>query len=377
MRHVHGRLLGCASLLLSVLALSACGEEEAKQAAPPPVPPAVAFAAVNKQPVTPESSYTGRIVATDKVEVIARIEGFLEKRDFVEGTEVKKGDVLFEIERTNYEAELLSAKGSLSRAQAAAKLADLEVNRQATLVKSQATAQVRLDQATASQGDAQGSVEQAQAAVTQADLNLGYTTIVAPIDGRVSQAALDPGALVTPQSGVLATIVAVDPMYATFPVSTRELLDIRKSMAAKGTNAANAVVHLTLADGTDYSHPGAIDFVDVTADQGTDTIVVRAKFPNPDRLLVDGQIAKVTVEAAKPEEVLVVPQAALLFDQQGTYVLALKEDDTVEARHIEIGPASGTWVAVTKGLAEGDRVIVDGVQKARPGLKVTATEAKS
>ena len=377
MGHVReGRWPGL-SVLLAVLTLTACGEEEAKPAAAAPPPPAVTFAAVAKQPITPGASFTGRIVATDKVEILPRIEGFLEKRDFVEGAEVKKGDVLFEIERTNYEAAVQSAQGSLARAQAAAKQADLEVNRQTTLVRSQATAQARLDQAVASQGDAQGSVLQAEAAVTQADLNLGYTTIVAPIAGRISQATIDPGALVTPQSGVLATIVAVDPMYATFPVSTRELLEIRKRMAETGNNAANAVVSLTLADGTAYGSKGKIDFVDVSADEGTDTVVVRAVFPNPQRLLVDGQIAAVQVDAAKPEELLVVSQASLLFDQQGTYVLALKQDDTVEARHIEIGQASGTWVAVTNGLAEGDRVIVDGVQKARPGQKVTATAAKS
>ncbi|HEX2524745.1 MAG TPA: efflux RND transporter periplasmic adaptor subunit [Geminicoccus sp.] len=365
-------------MLVAMLVLSACGEEESHQAAATAAPPpAVIVAQVGKQPITPQGSYTGRIVATDKVQIVPRIEGFIQKRAFEEGAVVKQGDVLFEIERTNYVAAVQSAQGNLARAQAAAKQADLEVNRQTSLVKSQATAQARLDQAVATQGDAQGAVMQAEAAVTQADLNLSYTTITAPITGRISQATLDVGALVTPQSGMLATIVAVDPMYATFPVSTREILAIRKEMAARGDDASNAVVHLTLADGTDYAHPGKIDFVDVSADQATDTVVVRAEFPNPDNLLVDGQIAKVTVEAAKPDELLVVQQSALLFDQQGTYVLTVKQDDTVEVRHVEIGQTSGTWVAVTKGLDEGDRVIVDGVQKARPGQKVTATEAKS
>jgi membrane fusion protein, multidrug efflux system len=254
-------------------------------------------------------------------------------------------------------------------------LAAIEVSRQTTLVKNQSTAQARLDEATAKKGDADGAVLQAQAALTQANLNLQYTTITAPIAGRISRSAVDPGALITPQSGVLASIVSVDPMYATFPVSTRQLLQIRKEMAKQDIDASNAVVHLTLADGTEYAHPGKIDFVGVTADQGTDTVTIRAVFPNPEHFLVDGQIAKVTVESGTPKEAIVVAQSALLVDQQGPYVLALKQDDTVEIRRVVLGEATGTEISIASGLTEGDRVIVDGVQKVRPGQKVAPTPA--
>jgi membrane fusion protein (multidrug efflux system) len=374
------------AILAGALLLTACGEDEQKAAgaaAASVPPPGVLVAPVAKAPITGSQSFTGRIEATDKVDIVARIEGYLQKRDFVEGAEVKVGDVLFEIEKDSYQAQVESAKGSLQRAQAAAKLADIEVGRQTTLVRNQTTAQARLDEATAKKGDADGAVLQAEAALTQADLNLQYTTITAPIAGRISQAAVDPGALVTPQSGVLATVVSVDPMYATFPVSNRQLLQIRKEMAAKKVDAANAVVRLNLADGTDYAHPGKIDFVGVTASEGTDTVTVRAVFPNPERFLVDGQIAKVTVEAGKPEEALVVAQSSLLVDQQGPYVLTVQQDDTVQINRVKLGAATGASVAIVSGLTEGDRVIVDGVQKARPGQKVTpslapsAAEAKS
>lgn len=368
------------AILAGALLLAACGEEEQKasgSASTPAPPPGVVVASVSKAPITSSQSFTGRIETTDSVEIVPRIEGYLEKRAFEEGSEVKVGDVLFEIEKDTYEAEVESAKGSLQRAQAAAKLADIEVSRQTTLVKSQSAAQARLDEATAKKGDAEGAVLQAQAALTQANLNLQYTTITAPIAGRISRSAVDPGALITPQSGVLASIVSVDPMYATFPVSTRQLLQIRKAMAQQDIDASNAVVHLTLADGTKYEHQGKIDFVGVTADQGTDTVTVRAEFPNPEHFLVDGQIAKVTVESGTPKEALVVAQSALLVDQQGPYVLALKQDDTVEVRRVVLGEAAGTQISITSGLDEGDRVIVDGLQKVRPGQKVTPTPAST
>ncbi|HWL71094.1 MAG TPA: efflux RND transporter periplasmic adaptor subunit [Geminicoccus sp.] len=370
-----GKRLALVCLLGSLL-LTACddGQSTEETAAAPP-PPGVVVAPVGKAPLTEQASFTGRIQATSKVEIIPRIEGFLERRAFTEGAVVAEGDVLFEIERDSYEAAVKSAQGSLQRAEAAAKLADLEVQRQTTLVRSQSAAQARLDEATAKKGDADGSVLQAQAALTQAQLNLGYTTITAPIAGRISQAALDPGALVTPASGALATIVAVDPVYAVFPVSNRQLLQIRKEMEAHKIDASGLVAGLILADGSDYPHPGKIDFVNVTAEQGTDTVTVRAVFPNPEHFLVDGQIAKVTVRSGTPEQVLVVAQGAVLADQQGPYVLTVAADDTAEMRRVQLGASVGASVAVTSGLAEGDQVIVDGVQKVRPGQKVAPTQA--
>jgi membrane fusion protein (multidrug efflux system) len=372
---IGGRCLAPVFLLGSLL-LTACddGQSTEEVAAAPPSP-GVVVSEVAKAPLTEQASFTGRIQATSKVAIIPRIEGFLERRAFTEGAVVAEGDVLFEIERDSYEAAVKSAQGSLQRAEAAAKLADLEVQRQTTLVRNQTAAQARLDEVTAKKGDADGAVLQAQAALAQAELDLGYTTITAPIAGRISQAAIDPGTLVTPASGVLATIVAVDPMYAVFPVSNRQLLQIRKEMAARSIDASGLQAGLTMADGSAYAHTGKIDFVDVTAEQGTDAVIVRAVFPNPEHFLVDGQIAKVTVRAGTPEQVLVVAQGAVLADQQGPYALTVAADDTAEMRRVQLGPSVGATVAVTSGLAEGDRVIVDGVQKVRPGQKVAPTQS--
>ena len=364
------------SLFLMVL-LAGCGEAEDKKAdaGTATAPPAVVVAAVAKAPIDDGSSFTGRVQAAQKVDIVSRVEGFLQKRDFDEGAMVKTGDLLFDVEKDAYQAAVESAKGNLERAKAAATLADIEVGRQQSLVKSQSTAQARLDEASAKKGDADGAVLQAEAALTQAELDLRYTSIDAPIDGRIGRSSVDPGSLLTPKGGVLATIVSVDPIYATFSVSSRQLLEIRKRMMANGQKAANSVVGLTLADGSAYAHSGKIDFVDVSADAGTDTVTIRTVFPNPERFLVDGQLAKVTVRDATPDTALVVPQSAILVDQQGAYVLTVKEDDTVEIRRVELGNASGTSVAIAGGLAEGDRVIVDGVQKVRPGEKVAATSA--
>ena len=375
MRHLERRSRWAPFLFLAMFGLAGCGEDKdqaapADKAAPPP---AVQVAAVTRAPIDNGDSFTGRIQAADKVDIVSRVEGFLEKRDFQEGAVVEVGSVLFEIEKDSYQAAVESAQGSLERAKASAKLADIEVGRQTSLVKSQSTAQARLDEAAAKKGDADGSVLQAEAALTQAELNLRYATIKAPIAGRISQAAVDPGALVTPGGGVLATIVSIDPMDATFPVSNQQLLEIRKRMAEKNVDASGAIVHLTLADGSDYGHPGKIDFVGVTAEQGTDTVTVRAVFPNPERYLVDGQIAKVTVRAATPQTALVVAQNSILVDQQGAYVLGVNDDDTVEIHRVKLGQAAGTDVAIESGLTEGDRIIVGGVQKAKPGQKVTTT----
>ena len=356
-----------------LLVLAACGEEK-KSAAPPAPPPAVVVAPASMQAVAQSATFTGRIQAVAQVDILARIEGFLQERRFTEGAEVKQGDVLFVIQPESYQADVESAQGSLQRAQASLKLADIEVTRQQDLVKRQAVAQQQLDVAVAKQGDSQGAVTQAQAALDQANLNLGYTTITAPIAGRIGRSTFDPGALVSPSSGVLATIVSVDPIYVSFPVSSRQLLQFRQESEARGP--IETVVHLRLPDGSVYPHPGKIDFVNVQADQGTDTVIIRATLPNPERLLVDGQIGVVQVAAADPEQVLTVPQSAILVDQQGSYVITVGDDSVATVTRITVGTTQGTFSTVTGGLKEGQRVIVDGVQKVRPGQKVAASEAK-
>ena len=219
---------------------------------------------------------------------------------------------------------------------------------------------------------AAAGILEAQAALERAQIDLGYTEIHAPIAGRIGRAAFSVGNLVGPDSGVLATIVSQDPIYVTFPVSQRQLLEYRR----RGDDAAGPpVVKVTLPDGTAYEHPGEVNFFDVQVDQGTDTVTVRAAFPNPERTLVDGQFVNVRVERGEPVQMLAVPQASVQIDQAGPFVLVVGGDNKVEARRITLGAVAGAQVVVQAGLKAGDKVIVEGIQKARPGITVAATEA--
>jgi membrane fusion protein (multidrug efflux system) len=373
MQHRRSAAVPVVVLALS-LALAGCGDGGRTAAVAPAPPPAVTVVKIAQEELRPTITFTGRIAATDKVELRARVDGFLDERRFTEGAKVKQGDVLFVIEKAPYEAAVAEAKALIAKAQAELDLANIEVERQSTLVSKDVAAKARLDQATANQGSAQGEVDQQKAALTQAELNLSYTDVTAPLAGRIGAATFSVGSFVGPSSGTLATLVAQDPIYATFPVTQRQILDLRKAQGGK-IDPTEAVIYLQLADGSRYPQPGKINFVDVTVNQGTDTLTVRASFPNPDGFLVDGQLVTVVAETGKPETVLTVPQQAIQVDQAGAFVLVVNAESKVEARRIEAGRSDGTRLVVTKGLTAGEQVITEGIQKVRPGQVVNAAEA--
>jgi membrane fusion protein (multidrug efflux system) len=358
-----------------VALLSACGKPESTTTPAAAPPPAVTVVRVAREDVTPRSTFTGRIQAVDKVELRARVEGFLEKRAVQEGTDVKPGDLLFVIERAPYEAAVADARGAIVRAEGALKLADVEVDRFRELVRKQAAAQNDLDQRVAKQTEARGALMQAQAGLQKAELDLSYTDVTAPVSGRIGQAAFSVGNYVGPSSGPLATLVSQDPTYVVFPVSQRLLLDLRHQQVEKGEDPRAVEVKLRLGDGRMYGHSGRINFVDVAVNPGTDTVAIRAELPNPDRVLLDGALVTAVIEAARPKDALVLPQQALQVDQSGPYVLVVDAESKVQVRRIETEPAIDGRVPVRKGVTEGERVIIDGVQKVRPGIVVTAAEA--
>jgi membrane fusion protein (multidrug efflux system) len=338
----------------------------------PVPPPAVSVTAVTSRQVTETADYVGRITAIDKVDVVARVPGFLEERKFTEGRLVKKGDLLFRIEQATYKAAVEQARATLAKAKATEVNAKLQLERGKELVKNSNIPQATVDQRAADEEAAQASVLEAQAQLDQAQINLGYTEIRSPIDGRIGLALFTEGNLVQPSSGRLATIVSQDPIYVTFQVSQRNVLEYMRRVAESPSNRF-VTIHLKLPDGTIYPHPGTSNFLDVQVDPTTDTVTVRATVPNPNGALITGGVVGVTLERGAPKEALTVPQAAVLLDQAGRYVLVVDAAKKVEQRRITTGVEQGRNVVVTEGLKEGELVIVEGIQKVRPGQVVSTT----
>jgi membrane fusion protein (multidrug efflux system) len=359
--------------LVGAALLAACEQQAETSAATAAVPPpAVTVISVQPTEVTPGAGFNGRVVAVDEVQLRARVTGFLEQRLFDEGADVAAGDLLFVIEKAPHQAVVEQRQAELASAEANRANTAVQLQRGEELVKNNNIPAAEVDERRAADQMAAAQILEVKAALQSAEINLGYTEIHAPIAGRIGRADLSVGNLVGPDSGVLATIVSQDPIYVTFPVSQRQLLEYRRG---QGDAGGAPVIRVALPDGTLYEHPGKLNFLDVQVDAGTDTVAVRAEVPNPDRVLVDGQFVGVRVERGAPERLLAVPQAALQVDQAGPFVLVVGGDDRVEARRVALGASEGTRVVVQSGLREGERVIVEGIQKVRPGMAVAASEA--
>ena len=324
-----------------------------------------------KRPVTESVRFVGRIQAIERVDIRARVTGYLEDVLFKDGDLVKTGTPLYRIEKGPFEAAVEQAKAAKLRAQALLENATLQLQRSEELLKTSATSIAVRDERLATQKAAQGDLTGAEAALKTAEINLAYTDINSPIDGRIGRTAVTRGNVVGPDSGVLTTIVSSNPMYVTFPVSQREFIRIFPPGRDRQTAINNSKVVVQLSNGPVYPHTGKIDFVDVKVDQSTDTVAVRATLPNPDGRLVDGQLVQVSVEGDKPEERIVVPQAALIADQQGIYVFIV-EDGKAAIRRVKVGQTVGGSIVVTEGLNGGELVATTGLQGLRPGLPVLA-----
>jgi membrane fusion protein (multidrug efflux system) len=347
-----------------------CGSSLAQNAPPPP---AVTVQAVVSRQVTDAGTFIGRIVAIDKVDIVARVPGFIEERNFTEGQQVKKGDLLFRIEQDTYKAAVDQQTASLAKAQASEVNTNLQLQRGQELIKNQNIPQSTVDQRAADEKSAAADVLQAQALLEQAKINLAYTEIRSPIDGRIGLANFTVGNLVSPSSGTLATIVSQDPIYVTFPVSEADIIVYKQKVAEIGN--PHVTLRIKLPDGTIYQHPGVTNFLDVKVDPNTDTVLVRAQLPNPNGILVPGGIVGVVTDRATPQPSLMIPQAAVLLDQAGSYVMMVNAAKSVEQRRITTGVEQGRDVVVKDGLKEGELVIVEGIQKVRAGQTVTATLA--
>lgn len=360
-----------AGLFLAPL-LGGCDETPQQAAATQAPTPAVSVIKVEIKDLRPSMNFSGRVEALQKVDLRARIEGFLEKQEFAEGAAVKTGDLLYVIEKAPYKAAVDAAQAAVAIAQARLDRAELELTRQTTLVSKEAVAQTKLDDAKTARDEAKGALDKAKAELDKASLQLSYTEIKAPIDGRIGKSIISVGNYVSPSSGTLATIVAQDPIGVTFPVSQREILAVRER-AGQNANPADLTVYLQLTKDKRYAETGKVNFVDVTVNQGTDAVNLRASFPNPEGMLSDGQLVTAVVEADKAQPTLVVPVAAVQIDQQGPYVLTVDAEKKIAVNRIKVGKQTDLGMTVTEGLAEGDLVVIEGIQKVKPGLVVDAT----
>jgi len=362
--------------LALLLALGACGEQQQAAAPTDAPPPSVVAVKAESKPVEEQAQFVGRVVAVDKVELRARVQGFLKERRFTEGQTVEVGDVLFAIEPDQYQSIVEQREADVEKAIADEENAGAQLKRGQELLKSKNIAASQVDELQAAESIAEASILQAKAALAAAQLDLSYTQVTAPVAGRIGLAKYTVGNLVGPESGPLATLVSHDPINVQFPLTQRELLQAKRKIQEKGGSAREVVVGARLPDGSTYEHQGRLDFVDVTTDAGTDTVTLRAEFPNPDRILVDGQYVGVTVQATEQKSEIVVPQSALQVDQQGVFVMIVDAENKAQVRRIQMGQNQGTEVAVTSGLSEGDLVITLGIQKIRPGQVVSVAPAQ-
>jgi membrane fusion protein (multidrug efflux system) len=348
------------------------------QAAVPAPPPSVGVQVVTQKGVNRTFEFVGRIKAVNEVELRARVEGFLEKVLFTEGQHVKTGQLLYQIEKVQYQAEVDRIKANIAIDEAELTNAQVQYDRSFDLAKQNFSAQALVDTNKAKLENAKGKLLYDKAALLQAQANLDYTDIRSPIDGRIGRIRHTIGNLVNPASGALALIVSQDPIYVEFPVSVRDLHIIRDARRdAAGAAGVEGVlakieIRVRLSDGQEYQYPGTWNFTQPRVDRQTDSLIIRATLPNPGGVLEDGEFVTVMIREKVEEQRLVVPQAALQVDQTGYYALIVDKDHRVVQRRVKTGPNEGADVVVVSGLEAGDKVIVDGIQKVRPGQIVKA-----
>ena len=339
-------------------------------------PPLVTVALVTEQDVNPPTEYVGHVEAIQSVDLRARVEGFLEKVNFREGSDVQAGELLYVIEQAPYQARVNADKALVAQAEAILTKARQYLKRART-VRSGGLSATDLDNAVAEELRARAHLEQAKANLQIAQINLGYTSITAPISGRIGRTAFTRGNLVNPGSGPLARIVQIDPTRVVFSISENDLVAIKACLkdTAKDKKHPMLVPRIKLPGGQILKTGGRVDFVDNTVDAGTGTIAVRALFKNPGGTLLPGQYVTILVSRSEPKSMMVVPQSAVLEDHDGRYVLLVDDQNRVAMRRIQTGPVVGINWAIKSGLAVNEKVIVEGVQKTRPGQQVKTTTA--
>lgn len=344
-------------------------------------PPEVAVVAVAPERIVMTTELPGRVEATRVAQVRARVPGIVLKRVFKEGSEVKAGDVLFRIDPAPLQATFNSTQAAVAKAEANLAQANLKLQRYKPLVETNAISKQEYDDALTAQKQAAADLASARAAQDTARLNLGYATVTAPISGRIGRAQVTEGALVGQgEATPLASIQQLDPVYVNLTQSSSELLRLRRALSSgrlQNVGKDKARVTLVTEDGLAYPHAGKLLFSDVAVDESTGAITLRAEFPNPDRMLLPGLYVRARLEQAVSENAITVPQQAVQRDPTGASVLLVGEDGKVAAQPVKAESAQGNKWVISEGLKAGDRVIVEGFQKAKPGSIVKTMPWKS
>ena len=370
---VSGRLIG----VLMLVAAGACGPK----APPAPPPAAVTVANVKEQEINEWDEFTGRIEAVDAVDIRPRVSGYIQRVAFAEGKEVSKGAVLFIIDPRPYEAELARAAAELQRARTRAALAAKEVERAERLVAVQAISREEFDTRTSAEAESRASIAAAEAAVATARLNMDWTRVRSPIAGRVSRAEITQGNLVQagpPDATLLTTVVSLDPVYVYFEGDEQTYLrygDLARAGARPSSRDTRNPIQLGLANEEGFPHQGYVDFVDNQLNPETGTIRARAVFSNKDRVFTPGLFARLKLVGSARYRAVLVLDRAVGTDQDKKFVLVLKPDSTVEYRSVQVGRLVDGMRIVTAGLKGGDRIVINGLQRVRPGMKVAPTVA--
>jgi RND family efflux transporter MFP subunit len=376
--------LGAPLVILGSLVLTACGQNpQSGQAAPPP--PAVTVAAPIQRSIVDHDEYVGRFVAIDSVEVRARVSGYLDKIHFTDGQIVKEGDLLFTIDKRPFQTALDQAKANVQRSRAELAFAEGDLERAALLVRDKTITQQTFDQRTQVKKVAEANVAAQEAAVRQAELDLSFTDLRAPVTGRIGDRRVSPGNLVTGGTSgsttLLATIVSVDPIRFEFTFDEASYLRYERVAAQVGAQAVkkddvtarggSTIVRLKLIDEPDFTHVGRMDFIDNVIEKGTGTIRGRAVFANKNGLLTPGMFARLQVPGSAPYTALLIPDAAIGSEQARKFVYVVRPDDTVAQKYVTLGPLDNGDRVIKSGLEPTDSVVVEGLMRVRPGIKVT------
>jgi membrane fusion protein (multidrug efflux system) len=362
-------------LVITIALLVACGEDQSSQEHPAP---GVMVTKASTQLVKKTSEFIGRTIAVNDVQLRARVQGYLLERNFREGDNVEVGDVLFKIESDSYEAEVAAAQGNVERAEAEVARTQDDLKRYEKLYKSQNISEQEINKARNDKLQAEANLTSSIANLQRAQTDLDNTVIRAPIKGRIGRSIISVGNLIDPGGEPLARLVELDPIYVAINVSERVLVLLKAKqlkLGLKEDQLPNVEVQLKLPGNQMYPKIGKLDFVDNVVNPDTATVSVRAIFPNPDELLIPGMFVRALVGTEEKTQALMIPEQAIQEDQAGKFVMIVDSDDIVDVRRVKTGQSDKGRVKIIDGLQDGERVVVEGLQKIRPGMTVTTREA--